>query len=391
MDDAYLRHRLVDSLREGGWITTAPVEEAMRATQRHLFLPDASLEEAYEDKNVPTKTGPDGECLSSASAPHVVAMMLEQAEIAPGHRVLEVGAGTGYNAALLTRLGATVTTIDIDADAVAHTRKALERAGVAEVTLVEGDGGNGVADGAPYDRIIVTAGAWDLPPAWTDQLAPDGLLVVPLRFRGTTRSVCFQRDGDERLTSRSVRLCGFIPMRGPGGDGERVIDLEGGVRMVCDEDQDITGDALAGALDCTRHQMWSGVEIGEEPVHGVWGRLTAVEAGTCRVTAEPMATRFGRANPAIPSLSPALVEGGSLAYLANKPRGGGRSELGSYGHGPHGRELCERLIAQIRAWGPDRHERLRITAAPRTAGAAAEQTKAQAVTKHHTTLFIAHP
>ncbi len=103
---AQMRQRLVDRIREGGWATDPGVEEALRTIQRHLFLPDADLAEAYADKNVPTKLGPDGECLSSASTPTIVAMMLDQLDVQPGARVLEIGAGTGYNAALLTAMGA---------------------------------------------------------------------------------------------------------------------------------------------------------------------------------------------------------------------------------------------------------------------------------------------
>ncbi|GAB3214142.1 hypothetical protein GCM10027294_52000 [Marinactinospora endophytica] len=378
-----LRNALVDQIRDGGWITTARVERAMRSVERHLFLPEADLEEAYADKNVPTKTAPDGTCLSSVSTPGIVAMMLEQLHVRPGQRILEIGAGTGYNAALLTHLGAEVTTIDIDPDAVAHTRKALERAGIRGVHLVEGDGENGVPRRVPYDRIIVTAGAWDIPPAWFDQLVEGGLLVVPLRFRGTTRSFAFERRGD-RLESKSVKLCGFIPMR--NDDGEHDIDL-GGVSLRCDDDQDITAEALGSVLDTPRSELWSEVEIGAEPLHGIWGRLAVFETGTCRIMATDEAVRSGRAVPVIPMLSPAIAEDASLAYLAHRPlpsrEGGHRSRLGVIGHGPNGDELCARLLDHIREWGKDRSDRIGATVVKKTAA-----TAGRGITKHDTVLCL---
>ncbi|MDS1269268.1 methyltransferase, FxLD system [Lipingzhangella sp. LS1_29] len=383
-DDTELRTQLIDTLVREGWIATGTIEEAMRTVPRHLFLPDVTLEEAYQDKNVPTKTGPDGECLSSASAPHIVALMLEQLQPTPGMRILEIGAGTGYNATLLTHLGAHVTTIDIDPDAVAHTRKAFERVGIEGVTLVEGDGNHGVPPNAPYDAIIVTAAAWDIPPAWIDQLTEGGFLVVPLRFRGTTRAVAFQRNGDQ-LVSRSVRLCGFIPMRG-SDDGEIDIDLGGNVTLRHDDDQQIDPTALETVLDQPRHVVWSGVQIGAEPLTGIWGRLAVVEPGTCRIAAENTAVRSGRANPPIPMLSPAIVDGDTLAYLAHRPTTPGHSELGAYAHGPNAQTLCTRLNAHIRAWDTDRDELLHITAIPH--GTTPSTQSGRVITKHHITLIL---
>ena len=387
LDATHLRTQLIDTLARDGWITTPAIEEAMRTVPRHLFLPEVAVQEAYEDKNVPTKTGPDGACLSSASAPHIVAMMLDQLQPTPGMRILEIGSGTGYNASLLTQLGAHVTTIDIDPDAVAHTRNAFEQVGIDSVTLLEGDGENGAVEGAPYDGIVVTAGAWDLPPAWISQLAERGLLVVPLRFRGTTRSIAFQRHGQE-LVSQSVRLCGFIPMRG-SDDGESDIDLGGQVTLRHDNDQNIDPAALETVLDQPRHLAWSGVELGVEPITGIWGRLATYEPGTCRIAAEPTAVRSGRANPPIPMLSPAIVDGSSLAYLAHRPLDTGRSELGAYAHGPDAHAMGSRLVEHIRAWGTDRNEHLHITASTSGATHAGAQTRPGGViSKHHVNLVL---
>src|SRR5262245_11528671 len=159
---------------------------------------------------------PDGEVVSSSSQPAIMAIMLEQLDVWPGQRVLEIGAGTGYNAALLAHLvGDTgrVTAVDIDDDIVADALAHLAAAGVTGVRVVCGDGWAGVAEDAPYDRIIVTVGAHDISPVWRTQLAPRGRLLLPLALPAVQASIAFdERDGV--LESASVRGCIFMRLRG---------------------------------------------------------------------------------------------------------------------------------------------------------------------------------
>lgn len=148
---------------------------------RHTFVPEVPVDEAYADAPLYTKTDGNGASISAASQPRIVAMMLEQLQPEPGQRVLELGAGTGYNAGLLAHLvgeHGQVTTIDVDDNTVDDARSGLAAAGIDNVRVVLGDGALGHPDGAPYDRIIATVGAWGLPPAWLAQLAPGGRLVV---------------------------------------------------------------------------------------------------------------------------------------------------------------------------------------------------------------------
>ena len=146
--------------------------------------------------------------------------MLEQLDPQPGHRVLEIGAATGINAALLAELttpGGTVVTIELDQDLADGARAGLDRAGYDTVKVICGDGALGDPDHAPYDRIIVTAGAWDISAAWWDQLADHGRIVVPLRVHesGLTRCFAFDRTDTHQLVSTTTPLvCGFVPMRG---------------------------------------------------------------------------------------------------------------------------------------------------------------------------------
>jgi protein-L-isoaspartate(D-aspartate) O-methyltransferase len=179
----------------------------------------------------------DGAATSSASQPSMMAIMLEQLGLGAGQRVLEVGAGTGYNAALMAAVvgrGGAVTAVDIDQDlvdaAAGHlgaARAHLAAAGAAEVALVCGDGALGFPDGAPYDRIALTVGSDDVRPEWVAQLAPGGRLLLPLAVRGSQLSVALDLGDDGRLRSDSVRSCMFIRLRGVGAATGAAVDLDG--------------------------------------------------------------------------------------------------------------------------------------------------------------------
>ncbi|MGH3930425.1 MAG: methyltransferase, FxLD system, partial [Pseudonocardiaceae bacterium] len=286
-----------------------------------------------------------------------------------------------------------VTTIDIDPEVVEEAGTRLAAAGYPDVQVTVGDGALGDKTRAPYDRIIVTAGAWDLPPAWWEQLTEGGRIVVPLRWRGQTRSIAFDHQPG-RLVSRSVKLCGFIPLRGPDGDGERTVALDDGatVTLYHDEDQPLDHDALHGVLNQPKSQSWSGVTVGShDPFDGVWLRLTTAEPGTCRIAAQPAAVDSGLVTPAIPVRSPAVIEGSSLAYFALRPHtdshrsGGRRFKLGAIGHGS--RDLAGRITEQIRTWDHDRTAQPAITAHP--AGTPDNQLPASVVIdKQHTRLTV---
>ena len=208
---------MIDELTAAGTLSNPAVEAAFRRVPRHVFLPSEPSEEVYRDQAIVTKQV-DGIGVSSSSQPTIMAVMLEQLDVRPGHRVLEIGAGTGYNAALLADLvGHTgrVTTVDIDAEIVDNAQEHLNAAGFERVQVVCVDGGLGHLAGAPYDWIILTVGAWDITPSWWEQLSVDGRLVLPLALRGpeTQRSIGFDRR-DDHLVSASVRPCGFMLLRG---------------------------------------------------------------------------------------------------------------------------------------------------------------------------------
>ena len=172
-----MRARTVDRIVAGSPALSGRVAEAMRIIPRHLFLPEASVEEAYADQAVITKSAADGAALSCASVPSIVATMLDQLGVQAGDRILEIGAGTGYNAALLAHLtgpDGQVTTVDIDPEVTDQARRALDATGYRHVHVATRDGQLSDKEHAPYDRIIVTVGAWDLPPPGGHNWYPAG-------------------------------------------------------------------------------------------------------------------------------------------------------------------------------------------------------------------------
>jgi protein-L-isoaspartate(D-aspartate) O-methyltransferase len=187
---------------------------------REHFVPEVSVEAAYRDEAILTKQTESGLGLSSSSQPGIMAEMLGELALEPGQRVLEIGAGTGYNAALLRHIvGAEgrVTTVDIDPETATRARRALKG---RRVKVVTGDGREGHAPGAPYDRIIVTASATEVPRAWLEQLAEGGLVEAPLRIGaspGLQLIPTLRRERD-RLRSVSVICGGFMPLRGGPDD-----------------------------------------------------------------------------------------------------------------------------------------------------------------------------
>jgi protein-L-isoaspartate(D-aspartate) O-methyltransferase len=224
---------MVDLLRHHGTITSREVEQAFLALPREEFVPqilaESGLEHVYADDALVTRKL-DGVPVSSSSQPSIMALMLEALDLRPGLRVLEVGLGTGYNAALLRRLvgpDGAVTSVDIAPDVVTEARAALGRVGL-EVETVVGDGAEGFPASAPYDRIIATASTAHVPPAWWEQLAPDGIVVVPLRFGGMQTVAVLVRTPTGFRTTRTISG-GFMAMR-PAADAPS----RGGVTVTVD-------------------------------------------------------------------------------------------------------------------------------------------------------------
>jgi protein-L-isoaspartate(D-aspartate) O-methyltransferase len=356
---AELRGRLVDGLVADRTITCAAVEAAFRAVPRHLFAPGVPLAQVYERAIVVVKQDQHGVPISTMSAPEIQARMLEQAAISAGMRVLEIGSG-GVNAALLEELtgpDGQVTTVDIFPDVTDRARALLAEAGYPAVRVVLADAEAGMPQFAPYDRILVTAGAWDVPPAWTEQLAPAGRIVVPLRMRGVTRSLALERaDGGERLVSRSAQVCGFVRMQGAGSHQERLWLLRGrrvGLRF----DDGTPGDPglLDGVLGGEPVSAWSGVVVGRaEPFETLPLWLATSLAGFCVLAADGSEGDPGLAvEPGGRWFPYAAVDAASFAYLSSRPAGEDTVEFGAHGYGPRAARVASEMTRQVAIWDRD--------------------------------------
>lgn len=218
--------RLIKQLRQEKAIFSPAVIRAFEQVPRHHFAPHASLEAAYKNQVIGVKEGADGRSISTLSQPAMIGIMLEQLQLQPGQRVLEIGAGTGYNAALMSAMVGPeghVTTIDIESDLVEQAQAHLEAAQLeAGISVIAGDGALGYPAHAPFDRIILTVSAWDVAPAWLAQIAPGGRMVAPLIFSADNQfSIAFDWKG-KFYESDSMHRTRFVTLRG----GFQVPDIE---------------------------------------------------------------------------------------------------------------------------------------------------------------------
>ncbi|MFF0083483.1 methyltransferase, FxLD system [Streptomyces canus] len=357
-DSGARRAEMVRALRDQDAITSDSVAAAFAAVPRHRFAPEASLEVVYDlHRIVPVKKDESGLNVSVMSAAHLQGVMLEQADIAPGMKVLEIGSG-GVNAAYLQELVGSdgeVTTVDIDRDIVDRARLCLDEAGYRQVKTVLADGERGVPDGAPYDRIIVTAAAWDIPPSWIDGLTEKGRLVVPLTVCGTTRSIAFDRDG-AGLLSRSYRLAHFVPMQGEGAAEERKVLLrEGIVAQTDDVRVPLNAQALNHALDTPQLVRWSSAAWDLPDELDLYLTLNLPRA--VRLHAAKDVVERGLVTQAVQFGVPALVSEDSIAYRTrrdNEATGG--FESGVIAHGPQAEALADQYAELLRRWA-EHHRR----------------------------------
>ncbi|WP_433498582.1 methyltransferase, FxLD system [Sphaerimonospora sp. CA-214678] len=352
-----IRNALADKLRAEGMITSEVVERAFRTVPRHEFVPPGTpLEVAYNaDDSVATKTDEHGVIISSVSAPFIQARMIEQARLGPGQSVLEIGSG-GYNAALLAEVVGTtgrVISMDIDPEVTERARALLEATGYGDaVTVVQGDAEQGVPEAGPFDAVIVTVGAWDIPPAWLEQLADNGTLVVPLRMNGITRSIAFRREADH-LVSTSAEVCGFVAMQGEGEHPERIFllpDAQGRtVKLRFDDRAPEDPNLLDGVLATKRTELWSGVTIKNRvsfaDLH-LW--FAGFLPGFCKLAVDEGTDLANERGTWFPF---GVVRGDSFAYLAIRPALEGEGvEFGARAYGVHGTEAAIAMVEQIQAW-----------------------------------------
>lgn len=200
---------LVNTLRQQG-IADETVLSAIFETPREAFVPAVIVGQSYENVALPIGDG------QSISQPYIVALTTEALRLTGSERVLEIGTGSGYQAAILARLAGEVYTIERLPDLQIKAKAALASIGVANVRFLIGDGTLGWPDEAPFDRIVVTAAAPRIPLPLVDQLADGGIMVLPVGKEGGQALVAIHKVG-HRLESTKLCSCRFVPLIGEAG------------------------------------------------------------------------------------------------------------------------------------------------------------------------------
>ena len=194
-------------------IKEARLIDAMRTIPRHLFVPAGYRRYAYSDHPLPIGEG------QTISQPYMVALMTNLLQLKGTEKVLEVGTGSGYQAAILSRLAAEVHTVEILPEVAAKARQTLDSLGFQHITIHVGDGSMGWAEEAPYDAILVTAAAKETPGAYFGQLKQTGRMVIPLGGQGT-QTIEYWTFENNRWDSESILTVSFVPLRGADGWSE---------------------------------------------------------------------------------------------------------------------------------------------------------------------------
>lgn len=205
-----LRNKLVKTLEKKG-ISDPNVLKAIGKVPRHVFFETALLDHAYQDKAFPIGEG------QTISQPYTVAFQTEKLEIKPGDKVLEIGTGSGYQACILLELGAKVYTIEYNKKLYDRTKVLLPKLGYSPY-FFHGDGSKGLPAKAPYNKIIVTAGAPVVPKSLTDQLADNGILIIPVGNRDKQVMLRITKKKDQLITEEFENFA-FVPLLGKEGWG----------------------------------------------------------------------------------------------------------------------------------------------------------------------------
>lgn len=204
-----MRRALVQKIKAKG-IQDPRVLDAIETVPRHAFLDNAFQEHAYQDKAFQIGEG------QTISQPYTVAFQSELLRVQPGHRVLEIGTGSGYQCSVLLELGAKVYSIEYNHVLYRRTKALLRRLGY-HATLVHGDGSQGYSMYAPYDGILVTAGAPTVPQALIEQLKTGGRLIIPVGNRKKQEMMLIVKEADGKIRQQSYDCFSFVPLLGKDG------------------------------------------------------------------------------------------------------------------------------------------------------------------------------
>ena len=341
-----LRRDLVRGLRERGAVRTERVAEAFGRVPRHVFVPDVPARDVYADRSIAIKLQ-DGVPVSSSSQPAIMAEMIEMLALRGGERVLEIGAGTGYNAAVLAEVvgpAGCVVTVDVDDELVRAARRHLDDAGYGGVGTVCADGVHGDPSAAPFDRIIATVGVDAIPAAWIAQLRDDGRLVAPLTIGFQQKVVAFARTA-RGVESDAIVDAGFIMLRGDAAHAHSAVLALGEpgttLRVRAAHAAALDLPALTRALHTAPRDA---TPLRRITVDDAWGRfglwLGLCDPWFCHVRAQGASAAAGR----VPNLAGA---DGAVYGLASTLGVAGDGELAVFApRGAHD--------VVVRRFGPDR-------------------------------------
>jgi protein-L-isoaspartate(D-aspartate) O-methyltransferase len=363
-----LRRKMADAVVAGGWAPSAAVRAALRAVPRHRYTPETDLATAYDDDlAVVTRRDDSGRATSSVSAAWLQADMAESLRLRPGAHVFEAGSG-GYNAELIAHVvgpAGRVVTVDLDPYVVRRTRRLTAEAGSGRVLALHGDGGLGApAQHVPrggFDASVITHNTWDIAPAWREQLAEGGHLVLPLEMHGYTRAITFRRQGDV-LHARGFTHCGFVRDRGGNARTTPVVDLlDGRLRIRFEDGPSMAVAGLEEALRGARHDVATGVTVGGDVYFGSLQLFAATTLpGFCRLAVDGDQDT-GSVRIAKGADAAAVLGDASLAYLTHVRVQHGDTpaevlwEFHVHAFGDQGPALAARMAATVQAW--DRHVR----------------------------------
>ena len=199
------RMQLVDETIAARGVEDENVLDAMRRVERHLFIPDDQVQHAYEDRPVPIGHG------QTISQPYIVALMTEIVKPQSDFRVLEIGAGSGYQAAVLAELVDHVYTVEIVPPLAEWAKERLDLAGYTNVTVRHADGFYGWEEHAPFDAIVVTAAAPHIPPPLLEQLREGGRMIIPVGSRFRTQQLVLVEKEDGAFSTRNILPVRFVP------------------------------------------------------------------------------------------------------------------------------------------------------------------------------------
>lgn len=200
------RQRMIERQLTRRGLHNADVLRAMREVPREAFVPEALKQHAYRDMPLPIDAG------QTISQPYVVALMIDAADVAPGDRVLEVGAGSGYAAAVLSRIAARVYAIERHLELAMAAAERLRQLGYDNVEIRAGDGAQGWIEAAPFDAILVSASGEAIPQALKEQLGIGGMLVMPVGHMHDQRLIKVHRSGINSYEEEDLGAVSFVPL-----------------------------------------------------------------------------------------------------------------------------------------------------------------------------------